>query len=312
MLLRKLSVLGAKIESTVGTAATLAAADCTVNAYDFIINPEFDFQERQGQGGFGRLASIAGARRGRATFSIDLAYDGSTVPAWADLFLPACGFVKSSTTFYPKTQVPDTGTDVKTLTIAGFFNGVRRMIYGAVGTARIVLPTGRMGRIEFDFQGVYADEADVAIPSSINYVNTLPLRVAGGATAWSSYNLCLESATIDFGNVVTARECSITEAGIDNFVITDRNIRITGNPESKLIATQDRYSQFKNMTEAALSFTIDGPSTSTLVITAPKAQLVSKPMGDRNGIMIDQLEWQANKNVDTADQELSIAFNHAS
>ena len=67
MLLRKLSVLGAKIESTVGTAATLAAADCTVNAYDFIINPEFDFQERQGQGGFGRLASIAGARRGRAT-----------------------------------------------------------------------------------------------------------------------------------------------------------------------------------------------------------------------------------------------------
>ena len=186
------------------------------------------------------------------------------------------------------------------------------MIYGAAGTARIVLPTGRMGRIEFDFQGVYADESDVAIPSSINYVNTLPLRVAGGATAWSSYDLCLESATIDLGNVVTARECSTTEAGIDNFVITDRNIRITGNPESKLIATQDRYSQFKNMTEAALSFTIDGPSTSTLVITAPKAQLVSKPMGDRNGIMIDQLEWQANKNVDTADQELSIAFNHAS
>ena len=312
MLLRKLSVLGAKAESTVGTAATLAAADCTVNVYDFIINPEFDFQERQGQGGFGRLASIAGARRGRATFSIDLAYDGSTVPAWADLFLPACGFVKSSTTFYPKTQVPDTGTDVKTLTIAGFFNGVRRMIYGAAGNARVILPTGRMGRIEFDFQGVYADEADVAIPSSINYVNTLPLRVAGGATAWSSYNICLESATIDLGNVVTARECSTTAAGIDNFVITDRNIRITGNPESKLVATQDRYSQFKDMTEAALSFTIDGPSTSTLVITAPKAQLVSKPMGDRNGIMIDQLEWQANKNVDTADQELSIAFNHAS
>ena len=312
MLLRKLSVLGAKAESTVGTADTLAAADCTVNVYDFIINPEFDFQERQGQGGFGRLASIAGARRGRATFSIDLAYDGSTVPAWADLFLPACGFVKSSTTFYPKTQVPDTGTDVKTLTIAGFFNGVRRMIYGAAGNARVILPTGRMGRIEFDFQGVYADEADVAIPSSINYVNTLPLRVAGGATAWSSYNICLESATIDFGNVVTPRECSTTAAGIDNFVITDRNIRITGNPESKLVATQDRYSQFKDMTEAALSFTIDGPSTSTLVITAPKAQLVAKPMGDRNGIMIDQLEWQANKNVDASDQELSIAFNHAS
>ena len=311
MLLRKLSTLGAKIESTVGTAESLVAADCTINAYNFLIQPEFEFEERQGQGGFGRLASIAGARIGRATFGIDLAYDGSAVPAWADLFLPACGFVKSTSTFYPKTQVPASGTDVKTLTIAGFFNGVRRQIYGAMGTARILLPTGRMGRIEFDFRGVYSDEADVAIPSSINYVNTLPLRVAGGATTWNSVNLCLESATIDLGNVVTARECSTSAAGVDNFVITDRNIRITGNPESKLIATQDRYSQFRDSTEAALSFTIDGPSTSTLVISAPKAQIVAKPMGERNGIMIDQLEWQANKNVDTADQELSIAFNHA-
>lgn len=311
MLLRKLSTLGAKIESTVGTAETLAAADCTINAYNFLIQPEFEFEERQGQGGFGRLASIAGAYKGRATFSIDLAYDGSTVPAWADLFLPACGFVKSTSTFKPKTQIPASGSDVKTLTIAGFFNGVRRQIYGAVGTARILLPTGRMGRIEFDFQGIYSDEADVAIPSSINYVNTLPLRIAGGATSWASSNLCLESATIDFGNVVTARECSTSITGIDSFVITDRNIRITGNPESKLIATQNRYSQFRDSTEAALSFTIDGPSTSTLVISAPKAQIVAKPMGERNGIMIDQLEWQANKNVDTADEELSIAFNHA-
>jgi hypothetical protein len=311
MLLRKKSVLGGKIESTVGTAETIAAADCTINAYDLVINPEFEMQERQGQGGFGRLASIPGARRGRATFSVDLAYDGTNVPAWASTYLPACGLVLSTATYKPKTQVPASGSDVKTVTIAGFFDGVRRRIYGAVGNARFILPTGRMGRIEFDFQGVYDDEADAAIPSSINYVNTLPLRVAGGATSWDSYNLCLESATIDLGNVITARECSTSVAGIDNFVITDRNPIITGNPESKLIATQGRYAQLRDSTEATLSFTIDGPSSSTLVFSIPKAQLQSKPMGDRNGIMIDQLEWQANKNVDASDEELSIVFNHA-
>jgi hypothetical protein len=121
----------------------------------------------------------------------------------------------------------------------------------------------------------------------------------------------LESATIDLGNVITARECSTSAAGIDNFVITDRNPIITGNPESKLIATQGRYAQLRDSTEATLSFTIDGPSTSTLVFSIPKAQLQTKPMGDRNGIMIDQLEWQANKNVDASDEELSIIFNHA-
>ena len=309
MLLLKKAVLGGKIESTIGTAETLAAADCTINAYNVVINPETEVEQREGQGGFGKLASIPGARRGRATFSVDLAYDGSTVPAWASTYLPACGLVLSTATYKPRTEVP--GSNVKTATIAAFVDGVRRQIYGAVGNARFILPTGRMGRIEFDFQGVYSDEADVAIPSSINYVNTLPLRVSGGATSWASSNICLESATIDLGNVITARECSTSAAGIDSFVITDRNIRVTGNPESKLIATQNRYGQFRDATEGILSFTIAGPTTSTVVFSMPKAQIVAKPMGDRNGIMIDQIEWQANKNVDTADEELSFTFNHA-
>ena len=309
MLLLKKTVLGGKIESTIGTAETLAAADCAINAYNVVINPETEVEAREGQGGFGKLASIPGARRGRATFSVDLAYDGSTVPAWASTYLPACGMVLSTATYRPRTEVP--GSNVKTATIAAFIDGVRRQIYGAVGNARFVLPTGRMGRIEFDFQGVYSDEADVAIPSSINYVNTLPLRVSGGATSWASSNICLESATIDLGNVITARECSTSAAGIDSFVITDRNIRVTGNPESKLIATQNRYGQFRDATEGILSFTIAGPTTSTVVFSMPKAQIVAKPMGDRNGIMIDQIEWQANKNVDTADEELSFTFNHA-
>ena len=309
MLLLKKTVLGGKIESTIGTAETLAAADCTINAYNVVINPETEVEQREGQGGFGKLASIPGARRGRATFSVDLAYDGSTVPVWCSTYLPACGLVLSTATYKPRTEAP--GSNVKTATIAAFIDGVRRQIYGAVGNARFILPTGRMGRIEFDFQGVYSDESDVAIPSSINYVNTLPLRVAGGATSWASSNICLESATIDLGNVITARECSTSAAGIDSFVITDRNIRVTGNPESKLIATQNRYGQFRDATEGILSFTIAGPTTSTVVFSMPKAQIVAKPMGDRNGIMIDQIEWQANKNVDTADEELSFTFNHA-
>lgn len=309
MLLLKKAVLGGKIESTIGTAEALTAADCTINAYNVVINPEAEFEQREGQGGFGKLASIPGARRGRATFSVDLAYDGSAVPAWASTYLPACGLVLSTTTYRPRTEAP--GANVKTATIAAFIDGVRRQIYGAVGNARFILPIGRMGRIEFDFQGVYSDESDTAIPSAINYVNTLPLRVSGGATSWASSSMCLESATIDLGNVITARECSTSAAGIDSFVITDRNIRVTGNPESKLIATQNRYAQFRDATEAALSFTIAGPTTSTLVLLMPKAQIVAKPMGDRNGIMVDQIEWQANKNIDAADEELSVTFNHA-
>lgn len=307
MLLKKKRVLGAKIETTAGTAESLAAADCTINAYNLMIQPDIQVDAREGQGGFGRLTSITGARKGKATFSVDFAYDGSAVPTWASTLLPACGVVASSTTFTPRTEIP--GSNVKTVTLGCFADGKLRTLYGAMGNAKINLNVGRMITVDFEFFGVLADDTDTAIPSSINYVNTLPLRFAGGATSWASTSLFIQSATLDLRNVVTARENSATVAGIHSFVVTDRNPLVKANPEAKLVATQDRWGQFTAHTEGTLSFTIDGPSTSTVVISAPKAQIVSIPEGDRGGIVTDEIEWQLNKNVDTADQEFSIAFS---
>ena len=309
MLLKKKRVLGVKTEATEGTAETLAAADCTINAYNVVVQPDLPVDQREGQGGFGRLASITGARKGKATFSVDWAYDGSAVPTWASTLFPACGVILASTTFSPKTEVPKSGSSVKTLTIGCFGDGMRKQICGAVGNAKFNLNVGKMITVDFEFEGVYSDESDTAIPSSINYVNTLPLRFAGGATTWDGVSLFLQSATFDFRNVITAREQSTTVAGLHSFVITDRNPMVKANPESKLVATQARYTQLTAHTEGVLSFTIAGPSTSTVVISAPKAQIVAKPEGDRGGIVTDEIEWQLNKNGDVSDQEFSIAFS---
>jgi hypothetical protein len=307
MLLKKKRVLGVKTESTVGTAETLAAADCTINAYNVVVQPDIAVDQREGQGGFGRLASITGPRMGKATFSVDFAYAGAAaVPTWASTLLPACGMVLSTATFYPRTEVP--GSNVKTLTIGAFGDGKLKQIYGAVGNAKFNFNVGKMITVDFEFSGVYSDESDTAIPSSINYVNTLPLRYAGGATTWDAVSLFLQSATLDLRNVITPREQSTTAAGVHSFVITDRNPMVKANPESKLVATQARYTQLTAHSESTLSFTIAGPTTSTVVISAPKAQIVALPEGDRGGIVTDEIEWQLNKNVDTADQEFSIAF----
>jgi hypothetical protein len=309
MLLKKKRVLGVKTEAAAGTAETLAAADCTLNAYNLMIQPDISVDQREGQGGFGRIASITGPRKGKATFSVDWAYDGSAVPAWAATLFPACGLVLSTTTFFPKTEVPAAGSSVKTLTIGSFGDGKLKLLYGAVGNAKINLNVGKIITVDFEFQGVYSDESDVAIPASINYVNTLPLRYAGGTTTWASNSLFLQQATLDLRNIITPREQPTTAAGVHSCVITDRNPIVKSNPESKLVATQARYSQFVAHAEGVLSFTIAGPSTSSVVIAAPKAQIVSVPEGDRQGIVTDEIEWQLNKNVDAADQEFSIAFS---
>jgi hypothetical protein len=216
--------------------------------------------------------------------------------------------VASSTTFTPRTEVP--GANVKTLTIGGYINGKFKSIYGAMGTFRLVKTTGQLIQVEWTFSGIYSTESDVALITP-NYPNDeTPLRFAGGAPSLNGTTVCLQSATFDLGNTLTPRECSTTASGLNSYVVTNRVPKVTGNPESKLVATQDRYGQFIGSTEGILSFTLDGPGNSTVVISAPKAQIVSIQEGDRDGIVTDDIEWQLNKNVDTADQEFSIVFNH--
>lgn len=320
VLLDKARLFACKTEATVGTAETLTASEAAYNVYNLRINPQIDVAQREGQQGFGRLASVPGARMGAATFETGMYYDGTTVPNWASVLLPACGVpLATGTTYRPKTQVPASGSAVKTLTIAGYntgdgTNAKIKTLTGAVGTFQIVAPTGRHIRIRWTFTGVYADEVDTGTLLSPTYpTTTTELRFSEGASSWASSTICLESMTFDVGNVVTGRYCTTPIAGYDSFLISDRNPRVTANPESRLIATQDRYAQFKNQTEDTLSFTIGHPtSNATIVISAPKAQIVNGPQeGVRDGIVTDEVEWQLNRNGSTADQEFSIVFNHA-
>lgn len=136
----------------------------------------------------------------------------------------------------------------------------------------------------------------------------LPLRYAGGAAEWDEVNLCVESATINLGNTVIMRECPTTVAGYISAYITDRVPTISLNPEAATIAAQNRWAKWLASTEHALEFDVAGPAASVLSFAAPKAQIINNQEGDRNGLVIDQLEMQCNKNGTAHDQELSISF----
>jgi phosphatidylglycerophosphatase A len=80
---------------------------------------------------------------------------------------------------------------------------------------------------------------------------------------------------------------------------------VTSNPESVLVATQDRYAPLLTATEQALSLAIG----SAITITATKAQIVNNQEGDREKVVIDELSWQCNKNGTNLDQDVSIVFS---
>ena len=117
--------------------------------------------------------------------------------------------------------------------------------------------------------------------------------------------------TFDAGNNVVLKECASTAAGFDYAIVTDRTPTITCNPESTLVATQDRFGAWLAATEAEFSITLDAVSNATIEVSAPKAQIINLQEGDRNMVQIDDITFQCNKNGATANQELQFTFTEA-
>lgn len=307
--IKRKRVLAAKIEATPGTAESLTGTDAAFNAYNIMAQQEIEFESREAQGGFGMHTSLSGGRKGRITFSVDASWDGTaTEPSWADTFLPACGWVKSGQVFTPRTEVP--GANVKTLTIAVYQDGIRKILAGAAGTFTMNNPTGRTAVFNFDFMGIWVPPTDVALLAP-TYPTALGLRYASSTTTWDSYALCLENITLDSGNTVILKECASNASGYDYAIITNRVVTVTGNPESKLVANQDRFGQLILNSEAALTWNLDGPTNSVLTVAAPRAQIIALSESDRNGIVVDDITWQCNRNGSNIDQEVSMTFTAA-
>ena len=302
-LLKKIRTLAAKVEATIGTAETLTTAEGVFNAYNLMIQPTLPIEQREAQGSFGHIAGVPGARMGVCSFRTDVGYDDTTVPNWATVLLPACGWVNATGTFTPRSEAP--GSNVKTLTIGSYQNGMLKKLTGAVGTFNMVFPSGRLAYIDWTFTGVWNAPTDTALIVPTYPTTETPLRAGSMTTTFNSVALCFENLSIDAGNTVVMRECTTNASGYVSGIITDRKPIIKGNPESVLVATQDRFGLFLAGTEAALSIAIGGAIT----FTAPKAQVTNMQEADRNGVVIDQIEWAANKNGVTADQELSIVFS---
>lgn len=315
-MLKRRRVLAAKIESTVGTAETLSASDAAFNIYNPMIQCGTSMQEREVQGSFGQLASIPEGKMGTATFRTYLEWDGSdTEPSWAETFFPACGWVKSGSTYTPRTEGP--GSNVKTLTIGlyqhdGSSSTVFKSIYGAMGDFQVFLPTGRPAYIDWTFTGAWAEPTAETMISP-TYPSDHISRFAGGLAEWNDEAMCVEQATINSGNEVIMRQCQTDESGFISAYITNRRPTINVNPEALRLADQNRWASWiADQDEYLLELDVPGAegAVSNAVITfdAPKAQIINSQEADRENIVTEEIEFQCNKNGSTADEELSIIF----
>jgi hypothetical protein len=316
-LVKKRTVFGGKHEATRGTKETLSGTECAYNVYDLEIDPVIDMDTRQAQGQFGTQKSVPGGSKGKATFKIDLAYDAINIPTWADLLFPACGLVKTSRVFNPKTQSVDaSGSALKTVTLGKYTDGKLTLLYGAMGTFKWSFPTSKIATFEFEFDGVYDGESDVAVPAPTYPAATeIKLKCAGGPATFDAVAMCATLGTFDLGNTIYVKECSGQVKGFEYAVITNRAPKFTINPESQLVAVQPRASLFEAGTEKVLRYVVpaagynSGTGAKSVEFLANQAQVMSMKEAEREGIAVDDIGFQLNNLNATADSDFSITFN---
>lgn len=309
-LLIRVNVTAAKQETSIGTAESLSGTDAAFNIFDCKFAPDITMIDREGQGGFDFLSSIPGGRKCRVTFKTYLQWDGTaTEPSWADTFLPACGWVKSGQVFTPRSDGP--GSNVKTLTFGGYLQGIKMLVAGAVGTFKVTLESGQPSYIEWDFMGAWNGVTDASILTPA-YPTANNLRWANGVGTWNSVALKAGKAVIDAGNNIMMRDDPSTSSGYISGLITSRRPTVDVDPEAVTVATQDRWLAWLSSTENALALHCGGATNELLQFDAPKAQVLSNAIGDREKLATETIKFGCNKNGSTHDESLKITFTAAS
>lgn len=331
-MLMRLQQLAAKLETTEGTAISLANTDANFLARNIGFEEDIEQFERDLLSpSFDRFASVGGAQMGQLSFEIDLygGVNGTTAPHW-DLFLKACGLkVTGSGPFvYTVSSVWDPNTmgssDHKSLTIEALIDGQVRTIRGARGNAVFVLgPKGRPGYIRFTFIGVLVDTADKAFYTSVSYPAnsktppqfrgaTVSLTGAGAGTTLAASEAKLAELSIDLGNQLSLVEDQGVAEGYRSCAIVDRFPKMNFDPQALTVAQGfDFFGQWKSDALMALAVAWGTATPNKFTIAAPAVKFRKLGWGDRNSIVTRVCEGELVRSADAGDDCFVFTANVA-
>jgi hypothetical protein len=288
-------------------AESLAGADAFLAA-NFSFKPTIAMHQRENtSSSLSKFSSVPGARSATIEFDVELKGSGTagTAPALGKL-LKACGFGEATVALASVTYTPASAA-ISSLTVAGYVDGVCKKIWGARGNVQLKLKAGEPGMLHFAFTGADFSVTDVALLSSgVSYEATVPPAFLTAALTVDSYAALLESLSIDMGNKVELRKDANASSGHKSAVITERDPKISLDPEFVLVATYDFFGKWRSGNLGALTCALTGAAGNICTITAPKVQYTGVGDADKNGLRAVNIDGSLGRN--SGDDELSLAF----
>lgn len=292
--------IAAKVESTPGTAETLATADNNCRVWELAIGsldvPMDEDPSKYATGDFGLGESIPGPTTASISFRTKLArnltYSG-TEPHYSK-FLEACGCEVdaaegawgSGYVVYPyKYAAEDTITiGVYDLERGSSPSGLFYQFAGCIGNCTIsVEGAGKPYNMAFEFMGALNDISDVVesdIPELSGWQTDIPDRFLDGSLTIGGTNLCVSTMEFNFGNTVSPVQCVGASTGYEKYGITAMEPTLTVNPVLKRNEDYDFWSKLTAGTIEEVVITTD-----QFVLTIPRAQIMSASVEDQEGIL---------------------------
>ncbi len=238
-------VLLAVLETTYGVDPAPVGADDAILAQQVSLQPmEGNDVARELERAFmASDATLVADLHAKLSFRVELAPSGTagTAPAWGKL-LRACGCAQTVSVGTSVTYNP-VSAGFESITLHFHYDGIRHVLTGARGTVKLMLKTGNVPHLEFEFTGRFAPATDAAQPVAVltafkapvvaNAANTPTFTLAGVAMA-------LRSLSFNAGVQVEPR---FLIGAADSMIVTAREELIEATVEARAMATFNPYAR---------------------------------------------------------------------
>lgn len=196
--------------------------------------------------------------------------------------------------------------NIPSQTMSGYEDGIRKLLRGCRGKFKINFKSGEPVLVNFDYMGVEAGIADTALFTNPVYETTKPPVFINAAFSIDAYSARIASLEINQDNKLAARDDVNNDRGLLSFLITDRDVNGSFDPEMVLAATYDFHSKWFSAVEMVLDMTWGIVSGNKFRFYAPRAQYTKIEDEDRDGIAVAKGSFDLNGSLLPGNDEWAL------
>lgn len=304
------SLVLAKIESVYGTDPTPAEATEAIIVKG---QPSFEIvgarREREvPMPTFGRIKGVNVGDGLKLSFTTELKHSGTagTASRYDPLF-EACGMVQSGSGQVIYTPISTMGGPSVTLWF--YLGGVLHKLNGCVGTFKMNLKAGEIATIDWEFTGLYADNAaDTAFPAATHEAIP-PVIIQSLGFTYSAYAAIIEELVLDMGNAVSAeKSANAANNGVARYFISNRESKGSMNPEAAALSALNPWDIYDQTTAANIALDITASAGYDFAVAVTGAVLEAPKYGTRENILTWDLSFTINPTLAAGNNEIVITF----